>query len=149
MLGAVGPLINVTSPPRRVFPPMRFRQDGRSMSAFWVQLPVQVRDRLGCEHVQIQRNEPEVYESHRLELRGNTFLFDEIEDLFAEYLDDSARLTWSLDVEVIRRAKGRICPLRVEGWKHVPREAVVGTYPRPSFFIRAAITMDTRVRTAR
>lgn len=113
------------------------------MSAYWVHLRAELRDTLGSEHVQIQCAGPEVSDSHRLELRGSALYFDEIEELFAKHLDDSARLTWTLDVDVVRRGRVHTCPLRVDGWKRVPREAVVGTYPRPSFFVRAALTLET------
>jgi hypothetical protein len=70
-------------------------------------------------------------------------LFDEIDELFSNHFDDSTRLTWSIDVYVSWFGQRRSCPLLIDAWKHVPREAVVGTHPRPSFYVRAAITLDT------
>jgi hypothetical protein len=127
---------------------MRFPQDGRAMAPFWALLTAQLCDAKGTVPFAIQPAPPEVGESFQLELRGALLRFDDLEDLFSMHLGDDVRLVWTLDVEVdvgVDGAGGRVaCAMRVDVAKRVAQEAVVGTYPRPSFYIRAAITLADR-----
>ena len=123
---------------------MRFRLEGRSMDPFWLQLPVEVQDERGVTTAHARTAPPDVPDSHEIELHGEVLRFDEIEELFAKHLGETARLRWSLDVEIDGADGRRPRPFRVDGWKSVPSEAVVGPYPRPSFYIRAAVTLEDR-----
>jgi len=82
------------------------------MPPFWAQLPVEVRDSRGCERARIHCNSQDVYEAYRIELRGVVFDFDEIEEFFAKHLEDDARLTWSLEVDVLSSTGWSTCTLR-------------------------------------
>ncbi|MFI5296697.1 MAG: hypothetical protein ACHREM_01250 [Polyangiales bacterium] len=132
----------MTVNPIALAPPMRFRVDGKAMDPFWAQLPMRVVDATGDADAQIGDAGPDVSESYKLDLRGTALLFDDVENLFARHLGDSARVTWLLDVEVLQAGESHRCTLRVDGWKTIPKAVVVSTYPRPSFFIRAAITLE-------
>ena len=127
---------------RRTLPTMRFRQEGRFMRPFWAQLVVEVHDALGTEETAIRMNEAGD-DTYRLDWRSRTHRFDDLEALFSTCLDRGTRLTWSLDVDVIQDGAARPRRLRVDGRKDLPKHVAEG-HPRPSFFIRVAITMDTQ-----